>query len=70
MTVRGTAREKFIELDDALPFPPGQLVSVEVQPVESGPAMGSPARLLAIVRQPPHVSESDLAEWESAIESG
>lgn len=70
MTVRGTARGKTIELEEALPFPAGQKVSVDVQPLETDASLGSPARLLEAVRRPPHVTPEDTAELESAIRSG
>jgi len=70
MTVRGTARGRTIELDEALPFPSGQLLDVQVQPRATDAPLGSPARLLEAVRQPPHVNSDDTAELERAIESG
>ncbi len=70
MTVRGTARGKSIELGEALPYPPGQELKLDIQPVESGRAIGSPARLLDALRQPPHLTPADTDELEKAIESG
>lgn len=70
MTVRGTARGKTIELDEALPYPSGQPLDVHVQPRDTGAPLGSPARLLEAMRQPPHVPTQDLADLERAIESG
>jgi hypothetical protein len=70
MTVRGTARGRTIELDEALPFPSGQKLNIDIQPLETGALLGSPARLLEAVRQPPHISPEEAAELESAIQSG
>lgn len=70
MTVRGTARGKTIELDEALPFPAGQALNVHVQPLENGAPLGSPACLLEAVGRPPHVSPQDIADLERAIQRG
>ena len=70
MTVRGKARGKTIELDEALPFPAGQPLDIHIEPATAEAAIGSPARLLEAVRQPPHVSAEDAAEFQRAIQSG
>ncbi len=70
MTVRGTVRGQMIELDEALPFPTGQIVSVQVEPVASAAPTGSPSRLLEAVTGPPHISVEDAAELNRAIEEG
>ncbi|GMU80595.1 MAG: hypothetical protein AMXMBFR47_04660 [Planctomycetota bacterium] len=70
MTVRGRVRGKTIELDEMLPFPQGQAVDVDVRPLEASSLPGSPSRLLDAVRSAPHISNDDLAELESAIQSG
>ncbi len=71
MTVRGTARGRMIELDEDLPYPAGQQLDVHVQPcgTSTGP-QGSPASVLAIMRQLPHLSPEDGAELLRAIDSG
>ena len=70
MTVRGTARGRTIELEEALPFPSGQQLNIHVQPLENGVALGSPVRLLEAVRRPPHVTPGEAAELENAIRDG
>lgn len=71
MTVRGTARGRMIELDEDLPYPAGQRVDVHVEPHANGaPPPGSPASVLAILRQPPHLTAEDGDQLLRAIDSG
>lgn len=71
MTVRGTARGRLIELDEDLPYPVGQPVEVHVEPRANGtPPPGSPASVLAIMRQPPHLTAEDGIQLLRAIGSG
>jgi len=57
MTVRGTARGRVIELDEALPFPSGQKLSIQVQPLEAGAPPALPARIHTPRLANPHDAE-------------
>lgn len=60
-----------IELDEDLPYPAGQRVDVHVQPHANGaPPPGSPASVLAILRQPPHLTAEDGDQLLRAIDFG
>lgn len=64
MTVQGTANGKSIELDEPLPFPDGKRLTVNVEPeldVDELP-LGSPARILKAMREPPHITKEDTDE--------
>lgn len=70
MTIRGTARGKTIELDEALPIPSGQKLTVRVEAETDGPRPGSAAALLEALRQPPHLTAEDIAELNRAMAQG
>jgi hypothetical protein len=68
MRYTGFVRGNTIEIDERLPFPEGQAVSVSVQPMTGEPAHGSPQAILRGICQPPHVRAEDVDELERAIE--
>lgn len=68
MTYKGVARGKTIELDEVLPFPEGEPVSVSVQPLKSELRPGSAQAIRQAMHEPPHLSEEDVAALERAIE--
>ena len=69
MTYRGIAKGRTIELEEHLPFPDGQPLTVSVEaPAQS--ANGSAARILKALRSPPHLDPSDVDELENAICTG
>ena len=70
MTYKGWAKGKRIELENALPFPPGQPVSVPVEPRPGDSPLGSPAGMLEALRAVPHLNEADVDDLENAIERG
>lgn len=70
MTLKGKARGRLIELDEALPFPDGARVSVTVTPERPQLRKGSPKLLLQIMRELPPVDSETVAEFERAIEAG
>ena len=70
MTYRGTAKGRTIELDERLPFPDGQRLSVSVEASGRNTSNGSTARILEILRSPPHLDPSDVDELEQAIHAG
>ena len=70
MTYRGIARGKTIELDDPLPYPEGQTVSVVVEPWRLQSPPGSAAAILKVMRESPHVDTDDIDALEQAIEAG
>lgn len=67
MSYRGFAKGKTIELDEALPFPVGQAVTVSVEPVVAG-QLSSAQRILEAIRFQPHLRNFDVDELEAAID--
>ena len=70
MTYLGVVKGKTIELNEPLPFREGQSVSVSVEPVAESLPLGSPARLLRALHEPPHVTADDVDALMRAIEEG
>jgi len=68
MTYKGIVRGKTIELEEPLPFPEGQPVSVSVQPLPAGAHPGSPPAIREAMHQPPHLQWEDVDELERAID--
>jgi hypothetical protein len=70
MTYRGVARGKTIELEEPLPYPEGQSVTVSVEPRVSKHPPESPAAILEAMHDLPHLSAEDVSALEQAIEAG
>ena len=70
LTYKGIVRGKTIELEQQLPFPEGQAVSVSVEPLEEKPQLDVRAVIRQIMHEPPHLSSEDVDELERAIEEG
>jgi hypothetical protein len=70
MTCRGIVKGKLIELESPLPFFEGQAVSVSVEAVSEAEPLGSPARILRAMREPPHVTQDDVDEFERSMNAG
>ncbi|MGH7801157.1 MAG: hypothetical protein ACREOW_11120 [Thermodesulfobacteriota bacterium] len=71
MTYKGVAKGKTIELEEPLPYPEGQPVSVRVEPMEVQPPQpGSPAAIRHVMHEPPHIIWEDVDELERMIEEG
>jgi hypothetical protein len=70
MTYRGVARGKTIELEEALPYPEGQSVTVSVEAMARDHLPGSPAAILEAMHDIPHLSAEDIDALERAIEQG
>jgi hypothetical protein len=70
VTYKGIARGKTIELEEPLPFPIGEPITVSVEPLAEELRPGSPAAILKVLREPPHLTSEDVDELERAIESG
>ncbi len=70
MVYKGIARGKTVELDELLPYPEGQLLSVSVEPVEEHAAPGSAAAIRRVMHEAPHLSRKDVVGMEEAIERG
>jgi hypothetical protein len=66
MSCRGILRGKTIELEELLPYPEGQTVTVSIEAVEDLP-LGSPALLLKAMREPPHLEPGDIEELERVL---
>ena len=70
LTYKGIVRGKTIELEEQLPFPEGQPVSISVEPLDEKPQLDLPAVVRQIMHGPPHLSWEDVDELERAIEKG
>jgi hypothetical protein len=70
MIYKGIARGKTIELEEPLPYPEGQPVSVSVELLSSRGPAGSPEAILQVVREAPHIRSEDVDAMEQAIEQG
>ncbi|MDQ3254706.1 MAG: hypothetical protein M3R15_12485 [Acidobacteriota bacterium] len=70
MIYRGVIRGKTIELENPLPYPEGQAVSVSVEPLTTQLHPSSPAAVRQVMHEPPHLTWEDVDELERAIEEG
>jgi hypothetical protein len=70
MTYKGIVRGKTIQLEEQLPYPEGQPVSVSVEPLEEKPRPDLPAVIRQIMHEPPHLSWEEVDELERAIGEG
>lgn len=68
MTYKGIAKGNTIELEEQLPFPEGQPVTVSVELLTSQHPPGSPATILEAISQLPHLDPEDVDALERAIE--
>ena len=68
MSYRGIAKGKTIELEELLPYPEGQPVSVFVEPLTGQLQAGSPTAIRQVMHEPPHLKWEDVDELERAIE--
>lgn len=69
MHLKGIARGRIIELNEALPYTEGCLVNVNVivEPEDSPFQAGSPTAIRRAMHEPPHVTKEDVDELEQAI---
>jgi hypothetical protein len=70
MPYKGIIKGKTIELEDPLPYPEGQPVSVSVVPLAPHLQPGSPAAIRQVMHEPPHLQEADVHILERAMEEG
>ncbi|MBT9141757.1 MAG: hypothetical protein DDT29_00148 [Dehalococcoidia bacterium] len=70
MTYTGIAKGRTIELEERLPYPEGQPVSISVEPLVGQLYPGSPAAIRQLMHEPPHLRWEDVDELERAIEEG
>lgn len=68
MSYKGIARGKTIELEESLPYPEGQPISVVVEPLAEQLQVGSPAAIRQVMHELPHLKWEDVDELERAIE--
>ena len=68
MTYKGIAKGKIIELEEPLPYSEGQPVSVSIEPFGPENQPGSPAAILKVLRDLPHISAEAVDELERVIE--
>lgn len=69
MSYKGIAKGKTIELEEPLPYPEGQPVSVFVEPLGGPFPAGSPAAIRQVMHEPPHLTGEEVDELERAIEA-
>lgn len=70
MTYKGVARERIIELDELLPYPQGQALTVVVQPLHREAEIGSPERVRSAMHALPHLDPMDVDDLETCIKNG
>jgi hypothetical protein len=70
MTYKGVVRGKTIELEEPLPYPEGQLVSILVKPLEGESQAGFPMAIRQVMHEPPHLRWEDVDELERVIQEG
>ncbi len=70
MTYKGIVKGNIIELEESLPYPEGQRVSVSIEPLGGYLPPGSPAAIRQVMHEPPHLQEEDVEILERAIEEG
>ncbi len=70
MTYKGVVRGKTIELEEPLPYPEGQLVSILVKPLEGESQAGFPMAIRRVMHEPPHLRWEDVDELERVIQEG
>ena len=70
MICKGVAKGNIIELEEPLPYPDGQSVSVLVEPMMGQSHPGSPEAIRQMMHEPPHLKWEDVDELERAIEGG
>lgn len=70
MTYKGIIKGKTIELEEALPYPEGQAVSVSVQPLAEQARAGTPLAVRQAMHEPPHLPAEDVDELERVIRRG
>ena len=68
MIYKGIAKGNTIELEESLPYPAGQPVSVSVEPLAAPLHPSSPAAIRRAMHEPPHLSWEDVDELERVIE--
>ncbi len=67
MIYRGIVKGRMIELEELLPYPEGQAVSVSVKLLTTHLHSGSPAAIRQVMHEPPHLNREDVDELERAI---
>jgi len=70
MIYRGVVKGKVIELEEPLPYPEGQSVSIWVEISNGEIHSGSPSALRRVMHEPPHLRCEDVDELERLIEEG
>jgi hypothetical protein len=68
MSYKGIAKGKIIELENELPYPQGQPVSVSIEPLTQQFQPGAPAAIRQAMHEVPHLRWEDVDELERAIE--
>jgi hypothetical protein len=67
---KGVVKGKFIELEEPLPYPDGQPLSVSVEPWVGQLYPGSPAAVRQVMHEPPHLRWEEVDELERAMATG
>ncbi len=70
MAHKGVAKGKIIELEEPLPYPEGQPLSVSIEPWAGQPYRGSPAAVRQVMHEPPHLKWEEVDALERAIAEG
>ncbi len=67
MHYKGVAKGKTIELEETLPYPDGQAISVSVAPLTVPLRLGVPAVVRQVMYDFPHLQWEEVEELEHAI---
>ena len=70
MAYKGIAKGKIIELEEPLPYPEGQPLSVSIEPWADQPYPGSPAAIRQVMHEPPHLKWEEVDALERTIAEG
>ena len=70
MTYKGIVKGKTIELEESLPYPEGQPVTVSIQPLSKSAQLGFPLAIREAIHESPHLRPEDVDELERVIEDG
>lgn len=70
MTYKGLVKGKSIELEEALPFPDGELVHVSIEPFDRSGVFDGASAIRSAMHAPPHLAPNDVDELDRVIAEG
>ncbi len=70
MTYKGLVKGTSLELQEALPFPEGEVVNVSIEPVDQRGGLDGASAIRNAMHDSPHLEPADVDELVRAIEEG